>query len=166
MPFRCLLFQVNSTSKKAKLPRLRAIFKLPVLRCHGYWMALRFRSSFVTGKINRWAKFSLFRSLQINKQQNQWTLSINLQRTFGKRLMILFQYTKWTHSFLTMELFKLLSTFSQDLMKEIFSLNDASVLNPEVPIECKMAYSLVFLAPKISELVWHSINNFGLPTTF
>ena len=129
-------------------------------------MALRVRSSFVTGKKNRWAKFSLFRSLQIKKQQNQWTLSINLQRTFGKRLMILFQYTKGTHSFLTMELFKLLSTFSQDLMKEIFSLNDASVLNPEVLIECKMAYSLIFLAPKISELVWHSINNFGLPTTF
>ena len=31
-----------------------------------------------------------------------------------------------------MELFKLLNTFSPDLMKEIFSLNDASVLNPDV----------------------------------
>ena len=30
-----------------------------------------------------------------------------------------------------MELFKLLNTFSQDLIKEIFILNDASVLNPE-----------------------------------
>ena len=31
-----------------------------------------------------------------------------------------------------MELFKLLNTFSPDFMEEIFSLNDASVLNPEV----------------------------------
>ena len=31
-----------------------------------------------------------------------------------------------------MELFKLLNTFSPGLMKEIFSLNDASVLNPDV----------------------------------
>ena len=31
-----------------------------------------------------------------------------------------------------MELFKLLITFSPDLIKEIFSLNDASDLNPEV----------------------------------
>ena len=31
-----------------------------------------------------------------------------------------------------MELFKLLNTFSPDLTKEIFSLNDASVLNPDV----------------------------------
>ena len=31
-----------------------------------------------------------------------------------------------------MELFNLLNTFSPDLMKEIFSLNDASVLNPVV----------------------------------
>ena len=31
---------------------------------------------------------------------------------------------------LTMELFKLLNAFLPDLMKEIFSLNDSSVLNP------------------------------------
>ena len=31
-----------------------------------------------------------------------------------------------------MELYKLLNAFSPDLMKEIFSLNDASLLNPEV----------------------------------
>ena len=34
--------------------------------------------------------------------------------------------------FLTMELIKLLKAFSSDLMEEILSLNDASVLNPEV----------------------------------
>ena len=44
-----------------------------------------------------------------------------------------------------MELFKLSNTFSQDLMKEILSLNDASVLNPEVLSEQKMADSLIFL---------------------
>ena len=40
-----------------------------------------------------------------------------------------------------MELFKLLNTFSPDLMKEIFSLNDASVLNPDMLSEQKMAHS-------------------------
>ena len=34
--------------------------------------------------------------------------------------------------FFTMELFKLLNAFSSDLIKELFSLNDASVFNPEV----------------------------------
>ena len=54
------------------------------------------------------------------------------------------------HSHLpTVESFKLLSTFSQDLMKEIFSLNDVSVLNPEVLIEQEMAHSLIFLAQKM-----------------
>ena len=48
-----------------------------------------------------------------------------------------------------MESFKLLNTFSKDLMKEIFSLNDVSVLNPEVLIEQEMAHSLIFLAQKM-----------------
>ena len=47
-----------------------------------------------------------------------------------------------------MELFKLLNAFSPDLMKEISSLNDAFVLNPEVLSEYKMAYSLIYLAQK------------------
>ena len=48
-----------------------------------------------------------------------------------------------------MELFKLLNAFYPDLMKEIFSLNDASVFNPEVLSESKMTHALVYLAPKI-----------------
>ena len=46
-------------------------------------------------------------------------------------MMILMIHLKILH-LLTMESFKLLNTFSRDLMKEIFSLNDASVLNQEV----------------------------------
>ena len=34
--------------------------------------------------------------------------------------------------FFTTELFKLLNAFSPDLIKEVFSLNDTSVFNPEV----------------------------------
>ena len=34
--------------------------------------------------------------------------------------------------FFTMELFKLLNAFSSDLIKEVFSLYDALVFNPEV----------------------------------
>ena len=48
-----------------------------------------------------------------------------------------------------MESFNLLNTFSPDLMNEIFSLNDPSVLKPEVLSEQKMAHSLIFLAQKI-----------------
>ena len=41
-----------------------------------------------------------------------------------------------------------------------------SVLNPEVLSEQKMAHSLVFSAQRIWEVVWHSIKNSGLLTTF
>ena len=51
-------------------------------------------------------------------------------------------------------------------MKEIFSINDVSVLNPEVLIEQEMAHSLIFLGQKIWELLWISIKNSGLLTTF
>ena len=48
-----------------------------------------------------------------------------------------------------MELFKLLNAFSPDLMNEIFSLNHASVLNPEVLNEQKMTHSLLFSEQRI-----------------
>ena len=48
-----------------------------------------------------------------------------------------------------MELSKLLNTFSPDLMNEIFSLNHASVLNPEVLNEQKMVHSLLFSEQRI-----------------
>ena len=57
--------------KNAKLPGLRTLFKPLVRRCHACCMTLRFRRSLVTDKKGRRAKFSLFRSLQNNKQQNQ-----------------------------------------------------------------------------------------------
>ena len=47
-----------------------------------------------------------------------------------------------------MESLKLLNTSSPEIMNEIFSLNDASFLKPEVLSEQKMAHSLVILAQR------------------
>lgn len=51
-----------------------------------------------------------------------------------------------------MKLHKILIDFSPGLMKQAFSLN-ASVLNPDVLSQLKMKHSLIFLAPKIEELI-------------
>ena len=59
-----------------------------------------FGRTFVTDKKDRLAKFSLFRSLQINKQQNQIDFINLFTKKFRKRLMVLFQYTKTSHIFL------------------------------------------------------------------
>ena len=44
-----------------------------------------FRDSFVKNKKDRWEKFSLFRSLEINKQQNQIDLINQFTINFKKK---------------------------------------------------------------------------------
>ena len=57
-------------------------------------------------KKDRWAKFSFFWSLKINKRQNQEASWINLQITLEKDI-ILFQYPKRNLQFLTTKILKL-----------------------------------------------------------
>ena len=68
--------------------------------------------------------------------------------------------------FLTVELFKVLNGYSRELMLEAFSLNDVSVLNADVLSQWKMSHSLIFLVPKIYELVRSNMKNSGLLKTF
>ena len=56
-----------------------------------------FRRSFVTDKKDRSEKFSLFQSLQINKQQNQINFLNKFTKNFYKKTDDLFQYTKRSH---------------------------------------------------------------------
>lgn len=76
----------------------------PNFQFQAYNMMLCCQCSFASDKRDRWENFSLFRSLQMIKENNQWVLSINLQRTFRKTLTIVFHYTKrnllwnyWNH---------------------------------------------------------------------
>ena len=87
-PFWFLKFQVNPTSKNVSFrssehhPPPSPTRKLPVLRHRAYSMTLRFRRSFVTDKKDRWANISLFRSQQINEQQNQIDIINQLSKNF------------------------------------------------------------------------------------
>ena len=56
-----------------------------------------FRRSFVTDKKDRSEKFSLFQSLQINKQQNEINFLNKFTKNFYKKTDHLFQYTKRSH---------------------------------------------------------------------
>ena len=116
-------------------------------------------------KKDRWAKVSLFRSLQINKQQNQIDVINLFTNDFQKKADDSVSVQWNIPHRLTIKLYKLLTLswrgllsyrnqsidlqsksmdwflygnglryekfkpFSPDLMKEIFSLNDDSVLN-------------------------------------
>ena len=119
-----------------------------------------FGCSFVTDKKDRWAYFSLFRSLQINKQQNQIDF---IKQAANNFYMILFQYTKRSHIFLLWNYLNFKHLLARPhgrnfLIKWCCSFKSRSA---------KWAKNRTFthiLAQKIWGFVWNSIKKSGLLT--